>query len=158
MLETIVKEQLEVLFWTTMAWNSWVGLNLDKPVALAQLNVSQACLKRVMEIDGDYFFGTPYILMGAILAARPEYLGGDKVRAKEYFDRAIGLSNGEFFLAQYYFAKYYAVRVQDKKLFIELIKEVESTPPDKLKEICLINAVIKQKAKHLLDMSDELFL
>lgn len=158
LLETIDKEQLEVLFWTTMAWNAWIGLNLDKPAALAQLNVSQACLKRVLEIDGDYFFGTPYILMGSILAARPESLGGDKARAKEYFDRAIGLSNGKFFLAQYYFARYYAVRVQNKELFIELIKEVSSIPSDKLKETCLINAVIKQKAKHLLDMSDELFL
>jgi len=69
----------------------------------------------------------------------------------------MGVSNGKFLLAQYYFARYYAVRVQDKKLFLKLVKEVESSPSDGVKEVCLINAVMKKKAKRLMEMSADLF-
>ncbi|MBW1798508.1 MAG: hypothetical protein JRJ21_08940, partial [Deltaproteobacteria bacterium] len=68
-----------------------------------------------------------------------------------------GVSNGKFLLAQYYFARYYAVRVQDKELFLKLIKEVENSPSDGLKEVCLINAVMKKKTKLLMEMSEDLF-
>ena len=61
-LRSIGKGDLEALFWTTMAWNSWINLNLDKPAALGQLSAAQSCVKKVLEINPDYFFGAPYIL------------------------------------------------------------------------------------------------
>ena len=156
-LGTTGKEELEPLFWTTMSWNAWINLNLDKPTALAQLAIAESCLERVLQLKGDYFYGTPYVLMGTILAAKPKMLGGDPAKAKEYFEKAISLTNGKFLLAQYYFARHYAVRVQDKALFNELISQVDKARPDDLKEVCLINAVMKQKTKRLKEMSEELF-
>jgi len=156
-LKAMDEEDLEALFWTTVSWNAWINLNLDKPAALAQLRVSQACLERVMEIDANYFHGLPYILMGVSLSARPPMLGGNVKQAREDFENALQLSHGKFFLAQYYFAKYYAVRVQDKKLFLELIGEIIHENPRELEDVCLINTVIQQKAKHLREMGDEFF-
>ena len=156
-LSLLGEEELEALFWTAMSWNAWLNLNLDKPAALAQLPAAQACLERVMEIKPDYFYGTPYILMGSILASMPATLGGKPARAKAYFEKAIHSSQGKFFLAQYYFAKYYAVRVQDKNLFVKLVREVESAPSFALKEVCLINEVIREKTRRLMGISDELF-
>ncbi len=151
------EKEIEALFWTSISWNAWINLNLDKPAALAQLGAAQACLERVMEIKPDFFHGLSYIMRGSISAAMPVALGGKAGRAKTYFEKAIGVSNGKFLLAQYYFAKYYAVRVQDKELFLKLIKEVESSPSDGLKEVCLINAVMKEKTKRLMEMSEDLF-
>ena len=156
-LANINNEELQILFWTTMSWNAWINLNLDKPIAIAQLSIAQACLEKVLEINPDYFFGTPYILMGSILASKPALLGGNKEKARECFEKAINLNNGKFFLAQYYFAKYYAVRIQNKGLFFKLIKDIDSIDPYELKEACLINVVMKQKTKRLMKMSDELF-
>lgn len=156
-LSGLGKEELEALFWTTMSWNAWINLNLDKPAALAELGVAQAFLKRVMEIDPEYFYGSPYVLMGSILAARPKFLGGNPARAKDYFEKAMLMSDGKFFLVHYYFAKYYAVRIQDKNLFISLIRELDATSPSELKEVCLINAVMKRKAKRLIEKSEEMF-
>ncbi len=156
-LMTIGKGKLDPLFWTAMSWNAWINLNLDKPAALAQLGIAQACLERVLEIKPDYFYGAPYILMGSALAAVPGPLGGSEAKAKEYFEKAIEVSHGKFLLAHYCFARYYTVSAQDKKLFLKLIKEVERTPSDELKEVCLINAVMKNKTKHLMDMSEDLF-
>ncbi|MBW1862063.1 MAG: hypothetical protein JRJ02_06780 [Deltaproteobacteria bacterium] len=138
--------------------NAWINLNLDKPAALAQLSLSQGCLRRVIEIDADYLYGLPNILMGASLAARPQFFGGDIKRARSYFEKSLELSRGKFFLAQYYFAKYYAVRVQDKKLFFELIRDITNRDPHELKDVCLINRVIQHKAEQLKKMADELFI
>ena len=156
-LSAMDKEQIEPLFWVTMSWNGWINLNLDKPAALGDLSTAQECLKRVMEINPEYFYGSPYILNGSMLAAMPKILGGDAAKAKELFTKALAVSNGKFFLAQYYYAKYYAVRVQDKELFLSLIKEVERAPADQLKEACLINSAIKEKMRGLKEMADELF-
>ena len=157
-LQSMNSGDMEPLFWVTMAWNLWINLNLDKPAAMGQMHASQECLKKVMALNPDYFHGSPCILMGSMLAARPQMLGGDPVKAKEYFDKAISLSHGRFFLAQYNYARYYAVRVQDKELFLSLIEEVEKAPAEGMKETCLINSAIKKKMRTLKKEMDELFL
>jgi len=157
-LQTLGKEELQPLFWITVSWNAWINLNLYKPGALAQLNASQAFLDRVMEIDASYFRGLPHVLMGVSLSARPPMLGGNVEQAKEHFDKALDLSHGKFFLAQYYFARYYAVRIQDKALFLKLTGDIEKMDPSELRDVCLINSVTQQKAKQLRERVDELFL
>ena len=157
-IKKIPRENIEMLFWTTMAWNAWVNLNLDKPAAIGESALAEACLKRVLKVEPDFYYGAPYVLMGTILAARPRMLGGNAPKAKTFFEKAIGLSDGKFLLAQYYFARYYAVRVQDKALFFSLVKAVAEARPDDLKEACLINQAVKQKMKTLAEMADELFL
>jgi hypothetical protein len=156
-LQTLGKEELEPLFWITVSWNAWINLNLDKPGALAQLSASQALLQRVIEIDASYFQGLPHILMGVSLSARPPMLGGNVKQAKEHFDMALQLSQGKFFLAQYYFARFYAVRVQDKALFLRLTGDIEKMNPSELRDVCLINAVTQQKARQLRELVDEFF-
>jgi len=157
-LEEITQEKIEMLFWTTMAWNAWITLNLDKPAALGETALAEACLDRVLEIEPEFYHGAPYVLKGAILAARPKILGGNAPEAKICFEKAIDVSEGKFLLAQYYFARYYAVRVQDRKLFLTLVKEVAEAQPDNLKEACLINQAVKRKMEALAEMEDELFL
>jgi hypothetical protein len=149
--------KLEALFWTTMAWMSWINLNLDQPAALAQTGVAQRYLERVLEMDPGFFHGAPHILMGTTYAARPKMLGGDPARARRHFEAARELSAGKFLLAPYYEARYYAVQVQDKELFTTLLQEIEDTAPDQLREVCLINAVVKEKAKRLAARKEELF-
>jgi len=157
-LRALGKKEVEALFWAATAWNAWINLNLDKPAALAQLSSAQACLERILDITPEYFYGASYIMMGSILSARPRFLGGDEVKAKEYFEKAVRMSHGKFLLAHYYFAKIYAVRVQNKELFLKLIEEIDSTSPDELNEVCLINSVMKEKTKHLRHMMEELFI
>ncbi|HDZ90689.1 MAG: hypothetical protein JRF51_06930 [Deltaproteobacteria bacterium] len=157
-LGSIAKKGIRPLFWVTMSWNGWINLNLDRPDALGQLGTAEKCLKRVMEIDPRYFYGSPYIVEATMLAARPKILGGDAERAKELFVEAVSVTKGRFFLAQYHYARYYAVRVQDRDLFMGLIREVERASPDGLKEACLINSAMKKRMKALEKQVDELFL
>ena len=150
-------EATEPLFWTALSWNAWINLNLDKPHALAQVGIAQALLDTVLQTNPEYLYGSPYVLMGSLLSARPEILGGSPSQAKKYFEKAMNLSHGEFFLVHYYFAKYYAVRIQDKNLFLRLMREVDNASPGELKQVCLINAVMKQKAKALIERCEDMF-
>ncbi|MGD2124570.1 MAG: TRAP transporter TatT component family protein [Desulfobacteraceae bacterium] len=152
------KNDLEPLFWTTLAWNAWINLNLDKPAALAQLSVSQACLERVLEMDAAYLHGLPHVLMGVGLAAQSPLFGGDPKKARIHFEEAIELSDRKFFLVQYYFARYYAVRVQAKELFLDLLEEIIDGNPKELKDVCLINRIMQREARNLKKQVDELFL
>ncbi len=157
-LKSMDRNDLEALFWATLSWNAWINLNLDKPSALAQLSVSEACLKRVLELDERFFYSAPHILMGANLAARPPLLGGSPEKARVHFEQALQENHRKFYLAQVYFAKYYAVRVQDKALFLRILAEVIHGNPGELKEVCLINRVMQTRAKELAKLAEDLFL
>jgi len=156
-LTVLQRASIEPLFWTTLAWNAWIGLNIDNPAALGELSMAQKCLKRVMEMDPEFFYGSPYVVYGSMLAARPKILGGDADRAKVFFERAMALTQGKFFLAPYFYAKTYAVRVQNKALFLQLIESVETTPSDAIKDACLMNRVMKERMKILKAEADDLF-
>jgi tetratricopeptide (TPR) repeat protein len=156
-LETMGTRDFEALFWTAVSWNAWINLNLDKPTALSQLGASKACLERILEMNESYLYGFPHILIGTTLAATPPMLGGDPEGAKAHFEKALALGERKFFLAQYYFARYYTTRAQDKKLFFKLLDEVISGDPQDLKDVCLINTIIQSMAGQLRETADDLF-
>jgi hypothetical protein len=122
------------------------------------LAASQACLNKVIELNARYFYGLPHILAGVGLSARPPLLGGNPDKAKAHFQEALKWGERKFFLAQYAFARYYAVRVQDKELFLTLLREILAGNPQALKETCLINTIIQREAASLIQEADDLFL
>ncbi len=156
-LETFSSEDVETLFWVTLSWSAWVNLNLDKPYAIAHLPVLDACTQKITEMAGDYMYGLPWLLMGTSLAARPPLFGGDLYRSRKSFERALEISQGRFHLVQYYYARYYAVRVQNKALFFQMLRDIQEGDPRGLKAVCLINAVTRKRAEALKTQADELF-
>jgi tetratricopeptide (TPR) repeat protein len=157
-LNTISERDYEALFWTTLSWNAWISLNLDQPAALSQMAAAEACLKRVLEMDPLYMHGLPHVLMGVSLSARPPLLGGNPREALAHFESALQHNGGKFFLTQVYFARYYAVRVQDKALFDRLLEEATTGYAGELKDVCLINRVMQQRANHLKKQTDDFFI
>jgi hypothetical protein len=153
----IAPEDVDGLFWTTFAWNAWINLNLDKPEGFAALPVSQACLERLLTLDRSFFHGLPMILKGTVLAARPPVLGGDREKARSFFEEAVARDQGRFFPAKYYCARYYAVGAQDRALFRTLLAEIGRGDPRNLREMCLVNTIFRQKAARLLKQEEELF-
>jgi len=157
LLQTISESDYRDLFWTTLSWNAWISLNLDQPGALSQMPAAEACLRRVLELNPRYMYGLPHVLMGVSLSARPPLLGGNPREALAHFEAALQQSQGKFFLTPVFFARYYAVRVQDKALFDRLLEGVTDGDPDRLKDVCLINRVMQQRAEDLRGQRDDLF-
>ena len=157
-LHSLSEDDYRALFWATLSWNAWISLNLDQPRALSQMAAAGACLNKLLEMDPFYLHGLPHILVGVLLSARPPLLGGDPARARAHFEAAMKENDGKFFLTQVYFARYYAVRVQDKALFERLLQGVMENDPAGLKDLCLINRVMQQRAAHLMNQSEDLFI
>jgi hypothetical protein len=67
-----------------------------------------------------------------------------------------GISGGKFVLADFFMARYYAVQVQDKKLFDELIAKIEAAEDNIIKEK-LFTQVAKKKAAVLKVKAEDLF-
>ncbi|MFC1513984.1 TRAP transporter TatT component family protein [candidate division KSB1 bacterium] len=144
------------LFWAANAWGSYIKLNLANDVrAAADIGKVDAIMKRVTELDEDFYFGGAYMVLGVMeiergIAGRPE-------RAKEYFEKAMEISEGKFLLIPVLYARHYAVGMFDEELFDELLKKVVEAPDDHLPAFMLHNAIAKKKAKYYISMKDEWF-
>jgi hypothetical protein len=151
------KKDVPVIFWTAMAWGSYVNLSRDDPDAVSQIPKIEAMVKRAIELDENYFYGSGHMFLGVLLSARPKILGGDPEKGKEHFEKCIEISNRKYLLPYVFYARYYAVQVQDRELFEKLLTYVVDSPVDILKGGELLNVIAKKKAEKFKSMVDEFF-
>ena len=140
-----------LLFWTANCWGSWVNLSRDNPAAIIQLPKVEAIMKRVVELDDEYYFGGGHLVLGVLNASRPRMLGGDPELAGIHFERALEISARKFLLIHLFYARYYCIQVMDQELFEDTIQEILTAPDDLFPDQRLANEVAKVKARHLLD-------
>ncbi len=151
------KKDVPILFWTAMAWGSYVNLSRDDPDAIAEIPKIEAIVKYTIELDESYFYGSGDMFFGVLLSSRPKMFGGNPEKGKEYFERCIKISEGKYLLPYVFYAGYYAVQVQDRELFEKLLNYVDESPADLLKGAELLNIIAKKKAERLKNRIDELF-
>jgi len=153
----LTKQDLPAIVWTVANWSQFISLHLDSTEVLVDIPKVQALLERAIEIDGQFFEGLPYMILGSLQAFRPPLMGGDPEESKANFDRAIAVSDGKFLLAHYFYAKFYCYRIQDVDMFQETLENVIAQPDIILPEYRLLNSIAIQKSTNLLEEKDELF-
>ena len=156
-LQTFSKDDVPALFWTASSWFSYINISRTDISALADISRATAMMEFVLRTDSSYYYGGAYLFLGAIEGTTPAMLGGKPEKSKEYFERCLALNGGRFLLADLYYAKTYAVQVQDQPLFESLLKRIDDTPLDVLPEARLPNAIAKMKAKRLRAQMENLF-
>lgn len=156
-LANLGKRDLPALVWTVANWSQFISLHLDSTEVLVDIPRVQALLEKAAEIDGAFFAGLPYMILGSLHAFRPPLMGGDPKASKESFDRAIAVSDGKFLLAHYFYAKFYCYRIQDVDMFEATLSNVIAKPDTILPEYRLLNAIAIRKSTNLLEEKDELF-
>ena len=154
---SFTKDDLPAVFWTASAWGSYIKLSIDDPSVLVDLPKVLAMMDFAVKYDSTYYNGFAYAFYGTINGMTPKMLGGRPDLAKEDFERCLKINGGKFLLTYVFYAKYYAVQVQDKELFETLLKKAIDAPDNLLPEQNLANAIAKQKAKKLLAKEEELF-
>jgi tetratricopeptide (TPR) repeat protein len=152
------KSDVPALFWAAFGWAGYINLARTDLEALANLPNVDAMMERVLQYDPTYYYGGAHLYFGSILGSTPIVLGGKPEQAKEHFEKALAINGGKFLMSYVYYAKTYAVQVQDKKLFDELLKNVEDASLDILPEARLPNAVAKKKAALLRQRMNDLFV
>lgn len=148
---------VEALTWAAANWAQFISLHLDSTAVLPDIPRVTALLERSRELDEAYFMGLSHITLGILHAFRPPMLGGDPARSLENFTRAFELSQNNFFLCHYFYAKYYCYRTQDAAAFEDTLTAIIGRSAAAAPRYRLLNEIARQKARHLLEEKDELF-
>ncbi len=157
-LKTIHKRDIAPLYFATNAWMLWINLaHADNSEALNDLPKVEAMMDRVLELDDTFYHGGIHALMGSNFVSRPEMFGGQPEQAKIHFNEAFEISESKYLLWYFLYAKYYAVSIDDKELFVTTLNKILSAPDDILPEEAFTNGAVKLKAKELLGHADDYF-
>ena len=156
-LDEFGKADAPALYWAACSWMAWISLNLDKTEVLMDIPKIEAMLHKVIELDGNYYYGSAHATLGAYYASRSKVIGGDPDKAKYHFDRAFAISQSRLLFIHLLYAKYYAYQIQDRALFEQTLQQVIDTPVDYFPQKNFANEVAKKKARVLLDDVDSYF-
>lgn len=156
-LASVSKSELPQLFWGAYCLGNWVNLNKDDVNGVAELTKVELMMRRASELDPNYFYGGPNLFYGVYYGSRPKMLGGNPKLAKEYFEKAIAVTNGKFLMGKLFAAQFAAIPLQDEKLFDEYLKAVIDSPDDIFPDERFANLVAKRRAKKLLAQKASFF-
>ncbi len=114
-------------------------------------------MTRVEELDPTFHFAGADMFFGVYYASRPRILGGDPEKAKAAFERVHKITKGEYLMTHVLNARWYAVAVQDRELFKQLLTKVLEAPSGGLPGSRLTDEAAKRKAGFLLEKIDDYF-
>ena len=156
-LQQYKKTDVPALFWTASAWAGWIGTDVSRVESIGDLPMLEALLKRILHVDETYQYGGGHLFMGVLAAAKPTIMGGNLAKSKLHFDRAFGLGANRLLSAKVLFAEYYARATRDRSLYVKTLEEVLAARTDEIPELTLTNVLAKEKAKRLLEKTEEYF-
>ncbi|MCB9595922.1 MAG: hypothetical protein H6719_24595 [Sandaracinaceae bacterium] len=150
------EDDVPLLFWTGYAWGSAINAGRDDPEMILSLPYARAAVEQAVEIDESYFDYSGLTFLAVVNAALPEALGGNPDRARELFERALELTERKFFTVQLSYARTYCVQVQNRDLFVSLLREVvDGGDPEP--DARLANRIARRRAIRWLQRTDQLF-
>lgn len=124
--------------------------------SLAELPQIEALFNHYLDISGDAVNSSVYTYMGILLTLRPPALGGEPEKAREYFEKAIAVTDGKDLGAKVEYARGYARLLYDRELHDRLLNEVVSADPYQ-DSYTLSNVMAQKDAAALLASADEYF-
>jgi hypothetical protein len=156
-LATFKKEDAKDLFLIVSVWATWIQTHADDWNAVADLAKVQALTQKLVELDGNYYYGAPHLYMAVLYTFLPPALGGRMDDGRREFEAAIKAADGRFLPTYVYYAKQVALTLLDKDLFDRLIRHVRETPADIVPELTLVNTLAKKDAEKLAVQAKDYF-
>jgi hypothetical protein len=155
-LGTFKRSDVAVLFGFSSAWATWIQVNSDNWNAIIQLPKVEALLHRIVELDESHDNGSVHLYLGVLATQLPPEFGGKPKVGRKHFERANELANGRNLMVKVLYAQYYARMVFDQKLHDSLLNDVLTSPAE-APDMTLSNMLAKQRARKLLEESNEFF-
>ncbi len=151
------EDDAPLLFLIITCWATWIQANSSDWNAVADLAKVRLLTERMLEIDDDFYYGSPHLAMGVIHTILPPAMGGNHKAGRAEFEKAIEISRGQYLLVHVVYAKQYARFALDRPLYEQLLNHVLNMPVDIIPELTLQNALAKQQAREMLDNVDDYF-
>ena len=100
---------------------------------------------------------SPISPSGCFTLALPAALGGQPAIGKKHFEHALDITKNRYLLVRVFYARRYAVAVQDRELFRRLLVEVLQTDPAIWPQQRLANEIAHRRAHRYLQNEKEWF-
>ncbi len=137
-------------------WAGYIQAHSDDWNAVAQLPKAQRLLERQVALAPGYNHAMGELYLGVIASILPPALGGQPEVARDYFERAIELSQGRNLIVKVFYAQEYARLTFDRELHDELLRQVLDADPN-VDTLTLQNAYAQSLAEELLASADDYF-
>jgi len=154
---------LELLDVEYVAAALWLHANLElwsRQKGFTYIVKSKTRLKHyadwIQVVDPDYYHGAGDRILGHYHASAPAAFGGDLGRAKEHFEKSLGISP-DFLSTKVMMARYYARATQDRTLFQRLCQEVIDADPTRIPDLVPEQEHAQSEARGLLSQISVLF-
>lgn len=155
-LRRTTEKDLPVLFGFGASWATWIQVNSGDWNAVAEIPKVEAAMRRVIEINPEFREGWPQLYLAVLNTQLPPAYGGKPELGREYFEKALHLSDGNNLMVHVLFAKQYGRLVFDQELHDRLLEQALETEPVQGK-LTLINTLAQTEAKQLLQSSADYF-
>jgi hypothetical protein len=157
------KDQRDAMLWTAIGLAGAINQNKDDIVMVSQLPKARVLLERIAELDekdgarDPALRALPHVALASIAVAMSRAMGGRPELGKQHFERAMEITQNKFLLAKVYYARRYAVAVQDRALFRKALIEVLQTDPAIWPDQRLANEIAHRRARRYLKNEKEWF-
>jgi hypothetical protein len=155
-LDGIGPKQSEYLYTYGFASMAFLNAHSSDMNSLAELPQVEALFEHYMDISGDSVNVSVYSFMGTLLTLMPPALGGKPEKAREYFEKAIAVTDGKDLSAKVEYARRYAKMLYERELHDQLLNEVMAADPYQ-DGYTLSNVLAKEQAAVLLAEADDYF-
>lgn len=141
-------EQVKAVYDFASVWINWIQCNKDDWNAIAQLARAEQLMLSVARHEPSMDNGNAFVYLGVMNSLIPAALGGKPETGREYFEKAIDVTQGQNLMAKVMYAEFYARLTFDQALHDRLVEEVlaASTSSPALR---LSNALAKRRAAEL---------
>jgi len=144
-------EDAKGLFFAGYAWASYINASKSNMAAVADLPFAVALVERSVEIDPTFFNGSGTVLLAVVATSAP---GADLDEALPKWEEAMRITEGKNLLVKVNMARTYAVKRQDREMYIRLLTEVLEAG-DINPEARLQNMIAKRRAERYLQQVDQ---
>ena len=150
-------DQVDLLFWTAVAWAGAINVSRDEPELISQLPLVDALIDRARELDPEYGLGAIESFLVSYEFARAIPQEEAIRRSREHFQQAVRISRGQQASPYVSLAESVAVTEQNRGEFIDLLEQALAIDPNADPGNRLANLIAQARARWLLEQTDELF-
>lgn len=157
-LAKVKREHVRLLYWTGAAWAAATALAVDDSELTADQFQVEALMRRALALDESFDDGAIHDFLLAWEGGRPGAAGGSVERAREHFARAVEISHSHRAFPFVSLAETVSVAEQNREEFDDMLQQALAIDVDAAPSARLANLVAQERARWLLDRSDELFI
>jgi hypothetical protein len=151
----LAKADVPAIYWASAAWGGELALAENTLLRLPELLAIRALLGRALALDEGWSQGALHEAFISLDGMSP-LLGGSAARARQHFEQAVALSEGQSASAYVTLAATVSVAARDRAEFERLMKTALAIDVNRTPVLRLANLIAQRRARGLLAQIDRL--